>query len=78
MVPKLRAIIACEDAMNFDLAEKVMRGEIPPHYILDDGSLDPAAINADSTTSLPRNHPIMRAFRNIFESITSPNGNIMK
>jgi len=75
---KLKAIIACEEANNFDLAEKVARGDIPPHYILEDGTLDPAAINSSINSTLPRSHPIMLAFKEILDSITQPGGNIVK
>lgn len=75
---KLKAIIACEEANNFDLAEKVIRGDIPPHYIQEDGTLDPAAINASLDSTLPRSHPIMIAFRDILDSITQPGGNIVR
>ena len=76
--PKLQAIIACEEAGNLELAEKVIRGEIPPHYIQEDGTLDPAAINPEMNSSLPRSHPIMKTFKGIFDSITQPGGNIVK
>lgn len=78
MVPKLKAVIACEEAMNFELAEKVMKGEIPPHYILEDGSLDPAAMTTDFNAALPKSHPIMKAFKMIFDSVNTPDGNIKK
>ena len=79
MINKLKAIIACEEAGNFELSEKVIRGEIPPHYVQEDGTLDPAAMNNSETqSSLPRSHPIMKTFKTIFDSITQPGGEIVK
>ncbi|CAG9331168.1 unnamed protein product [Blepharisma stoltei] len=75
---KLKAIIACEEAGNFDLAEKVARGDIPPHYILEDGTLDPAAINSNINSSLPVNHPMMMTLKAMLDSITQPGGNIVR
>ena len=78
MMAKLQAIVSCEEAGNFDLADKVLRGEIPPHYIMEDGTLDPAASKNDINASLPRTHPVIKAFRHIFDSITQPSGSIFK
>lgn len=72
MASKLKAIIACEDAGNFDLAEKVVRGILPPHYITEDGVLDPELdINRDKSI-LPKSHPIQKVFVDIFKTIIKP------
>jgi len=32
--------------MNFELADKVIKGEVPPHYVSEDGNLNPAAMSS--------------------------------
>lgn len=56
----------CEDAGNYDLAEKVAKGEVPSHYIQPDGTLDPAALNTSSNGNLPKSHPVIKAFKEIY------------
>lgn len=72
MASKLKAIIACEEAGNFDLAEKVVKDEIPPHYITEDGTLDPALEKSENKSILPKTHPIQKVFVDIFKTIIKP------
>ena len=60
---------------NFELAEKVINGEILPEYISEDGKLVTEA-NQD-TASLPSNHPIMTKFKNSLNQLTDPESNIL-
>lgn len=77
MVPKLQAIIACDEAGNSELSALVASGQVPPHHIRSDGTLDPAA-GLSVNSSLPSTHPIMKAFKNIFDSMAEPSGSVAK
>jgi len=57
--------VACEEAGNYELAEKVAKGNIPVHYVQDDGTLDPAAVNPSDNSVLPKSHPVIRTFTEI-------------
>lgn len=74
MVSKLKAIIACEEAENYDLAEKVIRGEIPPQNISEKGTLitDVGTMKLDSI--LPKNHPVIKAFSDIMKDLLDTDG----
>lgn len=77
MVARLQAFKACQDAGSLDLASRVIRGEIPPHFILENGHLDPIIYNEESSDQLPRTHPIVKTFKLIFESATLSGTGIM-
>jgi hypothetical protein len=78
LVPKLHAIMACEEAGNFDLAQRVVRDEIPPHYITEEGSLDKAAILSNDPSVIPNSHPMLQLFRKICSEVLQPDGQIIK
>ena len=61
MLERVKAIIACQEAGNLELASMVANGEVKPYYINDDGSYvgDPAK-NALPNSSLPLKHPLIR------------------
>lgn len=63
MVPKLKKVIACEEAENYELAEKVMKGIVPLHHVTDDGNLISAALVEGDVPSLSSTHPIMKIFK---------------
>lgn len=68
---KIRAIISCEEAGNFELADKVVNGEILPEYICEDGRL---MTNKDlDTAQLPENHPIISKFKKSLDEMANPN-----
>jgi CRP-like cAMP-binding protein len=77
LVPKIKAILACEEAGNFDLAQRVIKDEIPPHYITDDGNLDRAAIAATDNATLPNSHPVIQLFKRIYRDVIQPEGTIV-
>ena len=80
MLPKLRAIMACENAGNFELAARVERDEVPPHHILEDGTLDPTIMSQASgdNGSLSLSHPIMKTFRAATAAVTQPGGEVVQ
>jgi len=80
MLPKLRAIMACENAGNFELAARVERDEVPPHHILEDGTLDPTIMSLASgdNGSLSLSHPIMKTFRAATAAVTQPGGEVVQ
>lgn len=77
MVVRLQAFKACQDAGSLDLANRVMRGEIPPHFIMENGHLDPIIYTEEPSDQLPRTHPVIRTFRLIFESASLSGTGIM-
>jgi CRP-like cAMP-binding protein len=79
LIPKIKAILACEDAGNFELAQRVIKGEIPPHLITESGTLDPSAAKLDKTGLLvTQTHPVMTLIRKLCDSILLPNGSIYR
>jgi hypothetical protein len=74
MVSKLKAIIACEEAENYDLAEKVIRGEIPPQNITEKGTLCTEVAETKLDSILPKNHPVIKAFGSIMTDLLNPEG----
>jgi CRP-like cAMP-binding protein len=77
LVPKIKAILACEEAGNYDLAQRVIKDEIPPHYITEDGNLDRAAIAANDNATLPNSHPVIQLFKKIYKDVIQPEGTIV-
>ena len=72
---KINAIIACENAGNLELAEKVMSGEILPEYITEEGRL---VVNVNQETAgLPSSHPIIHKFKESLEELSNPNSGVI-
>eukprot|EP00359_Climacostomum_virens_P009226 CAMPEP_0204918572 /NCGR_PEP_ID=MMETSP1397-20131031/16238_1 /ASSEMBLY_ACC=CAM_ASM_000891 /TAXON_ID=49980 /ORGANISM="Climacostomum Climacostomum virens, Strain Stock W-24" /LENGTH=950 /DNA_ID=CAMNT_0052091901 /DNA_START=48 /DNA_END=2900 /DNA_ORIENTATION=- len=76
LVPKINAILSCEAAGNLDLADRVAKDEIPPHYITEDGNLDRAAISSNDPSVIPNSHPVLQLFRKIYNDVSQPEGSI--
>lgn len=77
LVPKINAILSCEAAGNFDLAQRIVRDEIPPHYITEDGCLDKAAISSNDPSIMPNSHPVLQLFKKICNDALEPDGHII-
>ncbi|OMJ91822.1 hypothetical protein SteCoe_5493 [Stentor coeruleus] len=69
---KLRAILACEEAGNKELAEKVVKGEVLPDLISEDGKMI-SEKNIDNT-GLPASHPIIGKFKSALDELSNPQG----
>lgn len=77
LVPKIHAILSCEAAGNQDLAQRVIRDEIPPHYITEDGNLDRAAISSNDPSVIPNSHPVLQLFKRICNDVLTPEGQVI-
>jgi CRP-like cAMP-binding protein len=78
LIPKIKAILACEDAGNFELAQRVIKGEIPPHLITESGTLDTSAAKLDGSLLVTQTHPVMTLIRKLCDSILQPSGSIYR
>mmetsp|Transcript_25770 Transcript_25770/g.45381 ORF Transcript_25770/g.45381 Transcript_25770/m.45381 type:complete len:948 (-) Transcript_25770:2606-5449(-) len=74
LVTKIRAILACENAGKFELAQKVIQDVIPPHYITEEGSLDPSCSIESVKQVVTSTHPVMQIFKKLQRDITEPKG----
>lgn len=79
LIPKIKAILACEKAGNFELAQRVIKGEIPAHLVTEDGAIDPSASKLTKTNHLlTHSHPVMALIRKLYENVMLPNGSIYR
>jgi CRP-like cAMP-binding protein len=78
LVTKIRSVLACEEAGNFELASKVILDVIPPHYITEDGNLDPYVSAEDVKQVVTSTHPIMQIFLKLQRDIIEPKGTIYR
>jgi hypothetical protein len=76
LVTKIRSVLACENAGHFELASKVILDVIPPHYITEDGNLDPYVSAFDVKQVVTSTHPVMQIFLKLQRDITEPKGTI--
>mmetsp|Transcript_8148 Transcript_8148/g.16048 ORF Transcript_8148/g.16048 Transcript_8148/m.16048 type:complete len:936 (-) Transcript_8148:1060-3867(-) len=79
LIPKIKAILACEKVGNYDLAQRVIKGEIPAHLITEEGMLDPSASRlSKSSIIVTRTHPVMALIRKMYDDVMLPNGSIYR
>ena len=67
---KLKALISCQKAGNFELAEKIIHGEVLPEHITEDGKL--IFEYEGGSTALPASHPIIETFRVALDNLSNP------
>lgn len=77
LVTKIRAVLACENAGKYELAQKVIQDLIPPHYITEEGNLDPSvSVESTSVQNVTSTHPVMQIIKRFHRDITEPRGPI--
>lgn len=67
---KLKAIISCQKGGNYELAEKIIQGEVLSEHITEDGKL--IFEYEGGSSALPASHPIIETFRLALDNLSNP------
>jgi hypothetical protein len=68
-------MVACLEAGNDNLAQKVANGEIPPYYVNDEGHyVGDLNRNLLPNASLPCKHPLIKHYDEVFEKFAKVKG----